>query len=144
MWVRKSAAQGVPYAQTTLGWAYMSTQFGLPSDYQLAMEWNIKAANQGYGRGTENVALLYENGWGVPLNYLEAANLYKKAISQGADSGQAQLHLGGLYENGLGVQKDLNEATNLYRNVIEKYGNSEYAGEARIRLSAIASGNAGP
>ena len=75
----------------------------------------------------------------MPVNYFEAANWYKKAIAQGADSGQAQLHLAGLYENGLGVQKNLSEAINLYRTVVEKYGNSKDAGEAKTRLASIQS-----
>ena len=135
-WVQKAAMQGNAPAQTTLGWAYMSSEFGLLPDYQLAMEWNLKAAKQGFGRGTENVGLLYENGWGVPVNYLEAAHWYKAAIDQGADSGQAQFHLGELYEKGRGIQKNPSEALNLYRIVVEKYGNSEYAAKAKIRLAA--------
>lgn len=119
-WLEKAALAGVPNAQTSLGWAYMSDYLGLAPDYQLAMEWNLKAANQGFGEGSANIGLLYEKGWGVPVNYVEAANWYKKAISQGAKSGQAELKLAGLYDNGLGVQQNPTEAANLYRIAAER------------------------
>lgn len=136
-WFEKAASAGLKYAQVSLGWAYMSNYLGLAPDYQLAMKWNLKAADQWFGRGSENIGLLYEKGWGVPVNYLEAANWYKKAIDQDADSGQAQFQLGELYEHGLGVQKNLSEAANLYQIVVEKYGDSEYAYEAQARLDSI-------
>ena len=77
-----------------------------------------------------------QRGEQFPVDYLEAANWYKKAIDQGADSGQAQFQLAGLYENGLGVQKNSIEALKLYREVVEKYGDSDDAPKAKSRISA--------
>ena len=136
-WFEKAALAGQPYAQANLGWSYMSNYLELVPDYRLAMEWNLKAAYQGSAAGSENIGLLYENGWGVPVNYLEAASWYEKAINQVGGSGQAELQLGSFYEHGLGVQKDLTAAEMLYRAVVEKYGNGKFAGVAKARLAAI-------
>lgn len=136
-WFETAALTGQKNAQVSLGWAYMSDFLGLAPNYQLAMWWNRKAADQGFGRGSENIGLLYGNGWGVPVNYFEAASWYKKAIAQGADSGQAQFELGRLYEDGRGVQRNLHEAANLYRVVVEKYGDSEFASVAKTRLDSV-------
>ncbi len=134
-WLEKSASAGQPNAQTSMGWAYMSDYLGLAPDYKLAMEWNLKAASQGFGEGSSNIGLLYENGWGMPINYVEAAKWYLKAIDQHARSGQAELHLGGLYENGSGVSKNSEIAAFLYRTVINQFGNGEFAEEAKTRLA---------
>ena len=136
-WFEKAASAGLPNAQTSMGWAYMSNSLGLTPDYKLAMEWNLKAANQGFGEGSSNIGLLFENGWGVPVNYAEAAKWYLKAVEQGAHSGQAELHLGILYENGWGVGKNLELAEYLYRTVVEKFGKGEFAEEAKTRLALI-------
>lgn len=136
-WFETAALKGQKNAQVSLGWAYMSNFLGLAPNYQLAMMWNRKAADQGFGRGSENIGLLYESGWGVPVNYFEAASWYKKALAQGADSGQAQFKLGRMYEDGRGVRKNLHEAANLYRAVVEKYGDSEFSGVAKTRLASI-------
>jgi TPR repeat protein len=136
-WFEKAASAGQENAQTSLGWAYMSNELELTPDYRLAMEWNRKAANQGFGEGSSNIGLLYESGWGMKVDYVEAANWYQKAIEQHARSGQAELQLGGLYENGFGVEKNIYKATTLYRTVVEKFGNGEFAEEAKARLEAI-------
>ena len=136
-WFEKSASAGLPNAQTSMGWAYMSGYLGLALDYKLALEWNLKAANQGFGEGSSNIGLLHENRWGVPVNYAEAAKWYLKAIEQRAHSGQAELRLGVLYENGRGVRKNLELAEYLYRTVVEKFAIGEFAEEAKTRLALI-------
>ena len=136
-WLEKSASAGQPNAQTSMGWAYMSNYLGLAPDYKLAMEWNLKAANQKFGEGSSNIGLLYENGWGLPVNHAEAAKWYWKAIEQHAYSGQAEFHLGLLYENGRGVGKNLELAEYLYRTVVEKFSNGEFAEEAKTQLALM-------
>jgi TPR repeat protein len=42
-----------------------------------------------------------------------------------------------LYENGRGVRKDIELAEYLYRTVVEKFGNGEFADEAKTRLALI-------
>lgn len=60
-----------------------------------------------------NLAIKYQYGQGVPINYEEAAKLYQKAADVEYDF--AQSALGYLYQHGLGVQKDIAEAARLYQ-----------------------------
>ena len=51
---------------------------------------------------------MYENGRGVPQDYVQAVAWYRKAADQGfAD---AQNDLGAMYDNGLGVPQDYVQA----------------------------------
>jgi TPR repeat protein len=58
-----------------------------------------------------NLGVCYEQGWGVPRDYVEAARLYQLAAAQG--NAEAQCGFGGLYENGKGVAQDFVEAARL-------------------------------
>ena len=61
-----------------------------------------------YNRGTD-----YWYGNGVPQNYVEAANWYRKAADRGyAD---AQVRLGEMLSIGQGIPRDDTEAANWYR-----------------------------
>ncbi|MBE0616885.1 MAG: sel1 repeat family protein [Proteobacteria bacterium] len=48
----------------------------------------LPAAKQGDAGAQYNLGLLYANGQGVPQNYTEAANWYRKAAEQGNASAQ--------------------------------------------------------
>lgn len=135
-WLEKAALAEQPNAQTSIGWAYMSSYLELAPDYKLAMEWNLKAANQGFGEGSSNVGMLYEKGWGVPVNFTEAIKWYRKAIDQGIRSAQTVFRLAELYETGHGVEKDLDLAAKLYQATVDS-GDEEYANEAQTRLLFI-------
>jgi uncharacterized protein len=71
-WFEKSASAGLPNAQTSMGWAYMSNYLELAPDYKLAMEWNLKAANQGFGEGSSNIGQLYMYDQNGNYSYGEA------------------------------------------------------------------------
>ena len=60
-----------------------------------------------------DLAFLYDNGYGVELDYTEARTWYHKAADQGHSA--AQWNLGAIYANGLGVPEDLGTAINWYR-----------------------------
>ena len=66
-------------------------------------EW-LPLAEQGLARAQHNLGALYENGWGVPRDYLEAVRWYRLAAGQG--DAIAQANLGSMYGNGWGVQKN--------------------------------------
>jgi hypothetical protein len=53
------------------------------------------------------------NGEGVPQNYFQAANWYRRAADQGNAS--AQVYLGSMYYKGEGVGQNYAEAVKLYR-----------------------------
>jgi uncharacterized protein len=61
--------------------------------------------SHGSPRATGQLGFRYENGFGVPQNYIAAAGLYWQAAEQGDPFAQA--HLGLSYDRGHGVQKDL-------------------------------------
>jgi TPR repeat protein len=68
---------------------------------RLAEQWEVEEAQF-------NVGLLYENGRGVPQDYVQARQWYTKAAAQGY--AVAQCNLGRLYEFGHGVPQDYVQA----------------------------------
>ena len=79
-------------------------------DYQQAVAWYTKAANQGNIAGEIHLANLYRDGRGelFPRDPAQAAAWYRKAADQG-DAG-AQGTLGMLYSLGQGVPRSDSEA----------------------------------
>ena len=65
---------------------------------------NIKLAEQGDAEAQYRLGRLYTKGLGVPQDYTQAADLYRKAAEQG--NAAAQRNLGWLYTKGLGVPQD--------------------------------------
>lgn len=74
------AMQGDSDAQYTLGTMYESGRT-LPQDYELAMEWYMRAAT-GIAQDEDaqyRIGRMYENGLGVPRDISKAIEWYKKA-----------------------------------------------------------------
>src|SRR5438132_975852 len=63
-----------------------------------------KQAAQGNAWAQHNLGVLYDNGRGVPQDYVKARGWYEKAAAQGNAWAQAQL--GQLYANGWGVPQN--------------------------------------
>jgi TPR repeat protein len=59
----------------------------------------------GSARAMGRLGFRYENGFGVPQNYIAAADLYRRAAEQG--DAFAQCRLGLSYDKGHGVPKDV-------------------------------------
>ena len=78
----------------------------------------LEAAKEGYIDSQYNVALMYEQGLGVPKNEKEALFWYENAASQG--NAAAQFNLGVLYENGIGTIVDFAKANEWYRKASEQ------------------------
>jgi uncharacterized protein len=75
-WLKKSAKQGHPDAQVSLGQMYEDEE-GVKQSYSMAAKWYRKAAEHvpnlgGAGQGRNDLGLLYEQGLGVPRDYLQA------------------------------------------------------------------------
>ncbi|MBP5419901.1 MAG: SEL1-like repeat protein [Bacteroidales bacterium] len=77
-------------------------------DYQKAVEWYTKAAEQGYARAQYNLGDCYKNGRGVEQDYQKAVEWYTKAAEQGDET--AQCNLGNCYKNGQGVEQNYQKA----------------------------------
>jgi TPR repeat protein len=102
-------------------------------DYAQAMRNWLPLAKQGYPTAQFNVALLYQNGWGVARDPGEAVMWYWAAAAQG-DLG-AQFNLAGMYAAGDGMPPTPVEAYAWY-DVATKGGHPE----AAAARDAVASG----
>ncbi|KAG9063523.1 hypothetical protein KI688_004407 [Linnemannia hyalina] len=111
-----SASLGDKYAQVALGDMYRDGK-GVPHDYQAAMDWCLKAAEQGYAVARQNVGVLYNHGQGVLQDYAQAMEWYLKAAQQGYTA--AQYDIGVLYNNGQGVTQDYTKATGWFLKVAD-------------------------
>ena len=89
-------------------------------DYATALwEWK-PLAEQGDARAQYNLGVMYDHGYGVPLNDKEAVKWYRKAAEQGYAS--AQYNLGFLYYSGYGVPQDYVLA-HMWFNIAASQGN---------------------
>jgi len=136
-WNKKCVESKVASCEVNLGWNYMDSKSQLPIDYSQAMQLNLLGFEHGHAEGASNVGMLYEMGWGVPVDYDLAADWYKKAIRGSGSSGQAETRLANLYVLGLGVKKDHVEAKRLYKYVQdEPLFHIEYRKAARFELDS--------
>ncbi len=87
-------------------------------DYQEAVKWYRKAAEQGNASAQNNLGGMYYRGQGVSQNYPEAVKWYRKAAEQGHAS--SQYNLGLMYDKGQGVSQDYPEAVKWYRKAAEQ------------------------
>ena len=122
--LRQAAEKGDPEAQFRLGVA------DSVADLE-AVAWLRTAASQGHLVAQVTLAARYRGGVGVPQDYGEAIEWYRRAGEQDVDSEAlapsfrrvavlqmqaiAQHELGGLYLNGLGVPRNYVEAARWYR-----------------------------
>jgi uncharacterized protein len=74
-------------------------------DYARAVRELIPAAARGNIRAQAQLGFMYENGFGVPQNYVAAAQLYQSAAMQGDTFAQSRLGLS--YDKGHGVPQSL-------------------------------------
>jgi len=77
-------------------------------DYALALREFLPLAKGGHAEAQLNVAFMYNQGLGVPVDNVLAAQWYRKAAEQGLAEAQAQL--GVVYSQGLGVARNYPEA----------------------------------
>ncbi len=80
---------------------------------QLAAKEFRAAAEKGDAECQFNLALMYEQGMGVPKDEKEAVVWYRKSAELG--NSNAQFNLGVLYENGRGTAVDFAQANQWYR-----------------------------
>jgi hypothetical protein len=105
-WILKAAEQGLPEAQSTLGWLFASG-FGVEQSDAKSGEWYRKAAAGGLAKDQYMVASMYRWGRnGVEKDLATALSWYQKAAQQNHPGAQAAL--GRICMEGeLGVVKDL-------------------------------------
>ena len=101
VWFEKAAAQGSPQAQNNLGMSYITP---VPKDRAKAATLFKAAAEQGLAQGAYNLAIMYEQGWGVTQDYRLARKWYQQAAEH--KDADAEYRLAILFEQGLGGDKD--------------------------------------
>ncbi|WP_051908714.1 tetratricopeptide repeat protein [Candidatus Odyssella acanthamoebae] len=105
------AKAGRALAQSNLGFMYHDG-LGIERDYNKAVEWYTKAANQELAIAQNNLGFMYQHGLGVERDYNKAVELYTKVANQGY--AVAQINLGHMYQYGLGVERDYTQAIEWY------------------------------
>ena len=81
-------------AQNNLGVMY-DKGYGVVKDYEQALRWYRKAAEQRDAWAQFNLGVMYDNGKGVPKDYKEALRWFRKACQTGKRNGaeQPRLHV---------------------------------------------------
>ena len=87
-------------------------------DVEKAVEWYLKASNQGNVDAMNNLGFMYEKGEGVEQNWQKAADMYQKAADKG--DAWAQHNIGLCYYQGTGVTKNNKEAAKWFQKSAEQ------------------------
>ena len=82
--------------------------YGVEQNYDLALKYFTKAADNHYPRAMYYEGLMYENGLGVDKDYEEAMSCFTQAAE--FDYAPALNQIGYFYFNGLGVEVDYDQA----------------------------------
>ncbi|KAF9085607.1 hypothetical protein BGX23_009530, partial [Mortierella sp. AD031] len=112
-----SAILGDKNAQASLENKYRDGQ-GVHQDYQAALDWYPKIAEQGDASAQFNIGVFYSIGQGMPQDYSLAMEWYCKAAGQG--HADAQLKIGFFYDHGQGVPQDYSQAMVWYRKAADQ------------------------
>ncbi len=115
---KKAADFGISEAMNTVGRMY-NNGLGIKQDYNMAMEWYLKAAELDNGKAIMNLADLFYNKKG---DYTIARNWYDKAAQLGFH--RAMRILGDIYLYGKGVEEDAGTALEWYKLAIDSGNNS--------------------
>jgi TPR repeat protein len=113
--LRQKAEHGDASAQNKMGDIYCG---GNTPNYEEALKWYRKSAEQGNPLAQVNLGRMYERGYGLAQNYEEALKWYRKSAEKG--DAAAQYNLGVMYCFGQGVAKNFEEARKWYRKAIEQ------------------------
>lgn len=102
------AKTGDSGAQNDLGGYYLENQ-----DYEKAVKWFQKSAEQDFISAYYNLGQCYMNGWGVEKDAEKAITYYKKAAEKG--SSDAELTLGMIYQHEPTIPSNPEEAIKWYK-----------------------------
>lgn len=98
-------------SQMRFGYMYHCGK-GVSVNYELAMEWYLKAHNNGNTDATNNIGYMYGHGQGVTTDAQLASKWYLEAADKG--NACAQNNAGYSYENGIGIKRDVTIALEWY------------------------------
>ncbi|MCL2473656.1 MAG: sel1 repeat family protein [Alphaproteobacteria bacterium] len=89
---------------------------GVPQDYNKAVEWFKKAAEQGHSSAQFELGRMYAEGKGVPQDYSKAAEWHTKASEKGHAAAKYNLCI--MHAEGKGVPQDYNKAAECMGSVL--------------------------
>jgi TPR repeat protein/serine/threonine protein phosphatase PrpC len=115
--IKPLALDGDAVAEYWLGYLYRAG-IGITQNYEEAVKWYRKSAEQGDAGAQNNLGVIYAKGLGVTQDYTEAVKWYRKSAEQGY--ARAQSNLGYCYYCGYGVTQDYTEAVKWYRKSAEQ------------------------
>lgn len=114
-WLERSASHGNPLAKCALGQVYELAFNGVTKDHAKAKRYFEECvgslpvmARDGDADAELILALLYENGWGLPVDKAEAFKLRLRNAQRGFPGGEAYVAL--CYYHGIGVTRNLAES----------------------------------
>ena len=130
---RTLALLGDAKAQFDLGLLYHEGK-DLDQDFEKAMFWYRKSADQNFALAQYNLGVMYESGQVGKKAPAEAVHWWRRAAERGY--ALAQINLAGKYYRGDGVEKNYSEAARLWRAAAEQ-GNAKAGRRARHCHSAV-------
>ena len=116
--LRVLAERGDADAQSELGVRYDAGRDGVERDYDEAVSWYRRAAEQDHAAAQAYLGFMYSSGRGVAQDDTEAVRWYRRSAEQGHPLGQNNLGVG--YRDGRGVVQDYEESVRWYRRSAEQ------------------------
>lgn len=110
--LQHKALAGNAEAQTALGVCYLKGE-GLDRDYELAMQWFLKAAKQHDSSAEYYIGYMYDEGLGLKRDYVTALEWYEKSAAQNDPKGFNGIGL--LYYRGKGIKRDYTTALGYFQ-----------------------------
>jgi TPR repeat protein/class 3 adenylate cyclase len=89
---QKAASAGEQWGYARLGDRYLYGRFDATKDYEQAIRWLTLAKECGNDWATANLGRCHEKGWGVPVDYIQALQLYQQSAANGYSEGITYLH----------------------------------------------------
>ena len=116
-YMKKGALEGSVGAQCNLG-SFYAQGIGTPKNFNAAIEWWKKAAEQGHAISMYYIATSYLDGNnGIPVDKTTA--LYWLTKSSDYGNTEAKLALVNFYIKGDGIAKDINKAVTMLKQIID-------------------------
>jgi len=122
-WCLRSAQHNNPFSQCMIGHFFkkgiklvlvnkktneLIIEYILQKNVKEAVIWYKRSAENGHPEGQYYYGSCFEEGLGIPINFIKATNWYK--ISGNSGYGLASYHLGKCYQRGYGVPVDISKA----------------------------------
>jgi TPR repeat protein len=112
------ARLGEKDAQLVLANMYRDGKGVVDRDYQAAMDWYHKAAEQGSAEAQHNVGRIYYYGQQVPQDYSKAIGWFGKAAGQ--EYAESQRCIGVMWQYGQGLPQNYGKAMEWFRKAAEQ------------------------